>query len=245
MRRTRSRLEIYVEESRDVAWSLALVVPLLLAYEVSSAILQPPVRNAAEQAVADALGHIAPATLLVLRRLVMGGLLVGALLALRRPRNRVARPHHVLAEALLLAGLLGPLVARMVGGIGLSVAAEPAPAAGALPSWLPFLLSIGAGLWEEIVFRFGLLGGLAFLLARLPALHRRGAVGVAVVLSALAFALYHHLGAAGEPFTLDRFAFRAVAGTILGVLFVTRGLAVVVYMHVFYDVFCDLRMTLS
>ena len=71
------------------------------------------------------------------------------------------------------------------------------------------------------------------------------AIAVAVVVSSLVFALYHHIGPAGEPFTPDRFAFRAFAGTILGVLFVLRGLAVVVYMHVFYDVLCDLRVLLA
>ena len=62
-----------------------------------------------------------------------------------------------------------------------------------------------------------------------------------MTISALAFALYHHVGHSGEPLTLGRFAFRAVAGTILGILFAFRGLAVVVYMHVFYDLLCDLR----
>ena len=70
------------------------------------------------------------------------------------------------------------------------------------------------------------------------------AMGVALVVSSLVFALYHHVGAAGEPFALDRFAFRAAAGTILGLLFALRGLAVVVYMHVFYDLLCDLRAIL-
>ena len=67
------------------------------------------------------------------------------------------------------------------------------------------------------------------------------ATAIAVLVSSLAFALYHHLGAYGEPLVAGRFVFRLLAGTILGVLFATRGLAVVVYMHVFYDVLCDLR----
>jgi membrane protease YdiL (CAAX protease family) len=105
-------------------------------------------------------------------------------------------------------------------------------------------MSVGAGLWEELVFRLGVMGSLVFLLTRREFLSPRSALGVALLVSALTFALYHHVGSAGEPFALDRFAFRAAAGTILGLLFALRGLAVVVYMHVFYDLLCDLRTLL-
>ena len=81
----------------------------------------------------------------------------------------------------------------------------------------------------------------ALLLVRGLHMQPVAATAIAIVVSSLAFALYHHLGAYGEPLVASRFAFRALAGTILGVLFATRGLAVVVYMHVFYDLLCDLR----
>jgi membrane protease YdiL (CAAX protease family) len=100
---------------------------------------------------------------------------------------------------------------------------------------------VGAGLWEEIVFRLLLLGGIAFVLARTTSLGPPGTLSIAIVASALAFAAYHHMGNLGEPFEVSRFAFRAVAGTILGILFAFRGLAVVVYMHVFYDLLCDVQ----
>ena len=65
---------------------------------------------------------------------------------------------------------------------------------------------------------------------------------MAILLSALVFSLYHHVGPGGEPLVADRFLFRGLAGILLGVVFAWRGLAVVVYMHVFYDVLCDLRL---
>jgi membrane protease YdiL (CAAX protease family) len=126
----------------------------------------------------------------------------------------------------------------MLGGLGLSL--RP-PLEGGSPAWLPFLMSVGAGVWEELVFRLALLGGLTLLLVRVLKLDLTVATGAAVIASALVFALYHHLGEMGEPLVAPRFAFRFLAGTILGVLFATRGLAVVVYMHVFYDLLCDVR----
>lgn len=235
----RADVATYLRESRDIGLSLLLVLPLLLAHEIAVLLLAPPARNAAEAAVAELAGRLSPELLAWLRRgLVLLLLLLAALLA-RREAPRVARARWVLLEALLLALLLGPLVGWMVGGLGLSM--RPASVAPAAPAWLPFLLSVGAGLWEELVFRFGLLGGLALLLVRVLRMPGLPAAALAVLASALAFALYHHVGAHGEPWQAARFAFRALAGIILGVLFATRGLAVVVYMHVFYDVLCDLR----
>ena len=83
----------------------------------------------------------------------------------------------------------------------------------------------GAGVHEEIVFRLGLLGGLVAVL--------RGRVPVAIALSAVGFALAHHL--AGEPFTARAFAFRCVAGVAFGLIYWYRSLAHAVYAHALYD----------
>lgn len=214
-------------------------MPLLLAYEVVMLLSDAPLRNGAEMVIARLLSQLPPWSLVALRRGLMLLLLVIAFILTRGKPPRVARAHWVLLESLGLALLLGPLVGWLVGGVGLSVRGEIAPTDP--PVWLPFLLSVGAGLWEEILFRLALLGGVAFLLIKLLGVDRRAALGIAIIGSALLFALYHHVGHLGEPLSAERFAFRAVAGTILGFLFATRGLAVVVYMHVFYDLLCDLR----
>lgn len=217
---------------------MALVVPLLLAYEALLLWLDPPVRNSAELAFSRFVALLPAHLLPVLRLGTLCVLLLVSLAWLLRERAAAARPWLVFAEALALALLLGPGLGLLVGGLGLSAHAPPPE--GHAP-WLPFLLSVGAGLWEEIVFRLGLLGGLVVVLRRLVRLQPLPAHVLAIVVSALAFALYHHVGHAGEPLLPARFVFRALAGTILGVLFVYRGFAVVVYMHVFYDVLCDLR----
>jgi membrane protease YdiL (CAAX protease family) len=243
-KRRPSWLMVYHQESRQVGRSLAIVLPLLLGYEIAIAFLAPEIRNSAEMAVADFVRQLPHQTLMILRYTLLVGLVGGTLWWMResRPRATVARPYLMLTEALLLAVLLGPAVEHLVGRIGLSaISVEKLPPE---PVWLPFLMSVGAGLWEEIVFRLGLLGGLYVLLHRVFRMPELSSVGIGILISALAFALYHNVGASGEAFTLGRFAFRAFAGTILGVLFAWRGLAIVVYMHVFYDVLCDLRIAL-
>ena len=153
------------EDARDIPSSLALVLPLLLAYEVAVTWLDPPVRNGAEHAVAELLARVPTQVLEILR---VGGLVavVGATVVwlFRGPRRRWARPDLVLAEALVHALWLGPLVGLLVRGVlgfaGLSAPADVMPVGQQPPTWLPFLMSVGAGLWEELVFRLGLLGGL-------------------------------------------------------------------------------------
>jgi membrane protease YdiL (CAAX protease family) len=106
-------------------------------------------------------------------------------------------------------------------------------------------LSLGAGIYEELVFRVGVffvvlqavrLGELA-LRGRSP---RRaagegvGATLAAVALTSLVFALAHHLG--GEPLTLGAVAFRTLAALFLTTLYAFRGLGVAVAAHAAYDV---------
>jgi hypothetical protein len=92
--------------------------------------------------------------------------------------------------------------------------------------------ALGAGVHEELVFRLCILAGLASLLERNQ---QRFALLIALVVSSLAFAAAHHIGAHGEAFTMHAFAFRALAGAAFGAIFWYRSLAHAVYAHVLYD----------
>ncbi|HEY8504749.1 MAG TPA: CPBP family glutamic-type intramembrane protease, partial [Gemmataceae bacterium] len=117
-------------------------------------------------------------------------------------------------------------------GVELSAGA-PAEAAGR------FLTYVGAGIYEEVLFRLILFAGLAAVLrfCRLPALL---AVAVAAVASALLFAAAHHLGPYGEPMDGYAFLFRTCAGVYFALLFQGRGIGVAVGSHAAYDVLVGL-----
>lgn len=98
------------------------------------------------------------------------------------------------------------------------------------------VISLGAGVHEELVFRLGLMAGGAALLVR-AGLRHGSAVALALVGSALVFSWAHHVGAHGEPFELSAFVYRALAGVIFGFIFYYRSLAHAVYTHFLYDLY--------
>jgi membrane protease YdiL (CAAX protease family) len=106
-------------------------------------------------------------------------------------------------------------------------------------SFAQFLTFLGAGVYEEIVFRFGLFGGMLLLL-RLLFFPRFLAIPLAAVASALLFALAHHVGPWGEPWRRDYFLFRTAAGLYFTALYLFRGLGVAVGAHAAYDLLIGL-----
>lgn len=96
------------------------------------------------------------------------------------------------------------------------------------------ILPIGAGIYEELVFR---LIGLTLLhlllvdLLKLPDVYGRT---VAVAITSVAFALYHFTG--DNPFSGGRFAFYTLAGAYFAVIYLRRGFGIVVAVHALYNI---------
>ena len=103
-------------------------------------------------------------------------------------------------------------------------------------------ISIGAGLYEELVFRMLLIFLIHTLLVDLLRLPSAPSTLIAVVISAILFTLYHPLQGADESLSLARVAFYMVAGLSFGGLFVFRGFGIVVAVHSFYDIFTFFSM---
>lgn len=114
-----------------------------------------------------------------------------------------------------------------------------------------FVMSLGAGFYEELMFRVILFGlGLKVILL-LFAKRKMGLFGpeqrrwdFASVMAALCWALIcagvfsgvHYVGSLGDAFSMQSFVYRFVLGLVLTLIFVTRGFAVAVWTHALYDV---------
>jgi membrane protease YdiL (CAAX protease family) len=155
----------------------------------------------------------------------------------RRPAVRALFFGLIVAESLVYAVLLAFLVGGTV-GLLFGVWATPANALAQLarqPLGLQLALSIGAGLYEELVFRVLLVGGL-FLVARRFVPRPVQAYLLAALVGAFLFSLVHYVGAFGDPFTLPSFTFRFLFGLALNGVFLVRGFAVAAWTHALYDV---------
>ncbi|QOV90097.1 CPBP family glutamic-type intramembrane protease [Humisphaera borealis] len=98
------------------------------------------------------------------------------------------------------------------------------------------ILCVGAGIYEEMVFRLMLASILLLILKDLVGVRTGAAVVTAVVVSGVLFALYHYLSPA-EDFRLRTCLFRTGAGVYFGALFLLRGFGVTAICHMAYDIF--------
>ncbi len=97
------------------------------------------------------------------------------------------------------------------------------------------LMAIGAGVYEELVFRLMAITLLHMLLVDVIGLGVKSGGAVAIGCSAVLFAAYHF--DAATPFTWIQFFFYSVAGGYFGALFAVRGFGIVAATHAFYDIF--------
>lgn len=132
--------------------------------------------------------------------------------------------------------------------MGLLLTRPPAAAAvqdGTLQalSWQARLtISLGAGIYEELLFRLVMIGAIHFVLVDLlRAKHAVGAFAAALV-SSLAFAFYHDVSGPGGV-NLRLVLFFSLAGLYFSTVFITRGFGVVVATHALYDIVALLVFT--
>jgi hypothetical protein len=206
----------------DLEASLVLVFPVLLAYEIG--VLFAGRVNGADVVTRALYATLGSRTLYLLLHAVIAVLfLIWIRGANRWDSLRLEVVAPVFLEALIYALTLGAAITLVLNHLlGMSIGGSTV------------ISALGAGVHEELVFRLGLLAGMVTFL-RGGGTDRRIAVAIAFVLSAPLFALAHHAGANGEPFTWHAFAFRTIAGLAFGAIFWFRSLAHAVYAHALYD----------
>lgn len=94
-------------------------------------------------------------------------------------------------------------------------------------------ISVGAGLYEEMLFRLVALAVLHFVLVDIIGLTHRWGYAIGILISALGFAFYH---TPTLPAEWAYFVFTLIAGVYFGTVYVMRGFGVVVMTHAIYDV---------
>ncbi len=223
----------------SISLNLFLILPLLIVYEIGIRLSGVDLRNAAEVILKDFYwlmgGQYARYFHWLLALLIVACFVKNA----SHDRPFVTIFFTILLESLVLALLLGPLLSCLIGGLLLQYDLTSAKELSS-----SILLSVGAGVYEEIVFRFLLLGGLFAICRHLFQIPIGLAAAVALVVSSVLFSLYHHIGPFAQAITAPVFVFRLVAGLALGLVFIFRGFGVAVYLHAFYDILRDIENAL-
>lgn len=239
----------YWAASRAPRYSLIFALPLFLLYEGLASALAgssgaASVRNAADVALktpfflfSGARGSLAFFATVVTVFIFF----VARDLAKTRDRLRPRVFLLMLGESAVLAVLLGIVVGtitqRLLSGFSaLSMqTANPNPLA-ALSTSMRLMLALGAGLYEELLFRVILVGGLAAGLRWLVGGKTWTGV-IAAGVGALVFSTFHYIGEYGDRFTLVSFTYRAIAGLAFSALYLTRGFGITAWTHALYDVY--------
>ena len=239
---TSNPLAGYWRVSRAPRYSLLFVLPLFVMYEALAATVGTvhQLRNGADAILRVVFDLVAGRWGGVLFGAV---LIVGALWLVVRDRRQAGGPLRgavfvaMLAESAALASVFGTAVALVTAQLLHSVLAIATQPVASLGWGERLMLSVGAGLYEELLFRVVLVTLIASGSRVILGLGRRASAAIAVVLGALVFSASHYVGPYGDPFQLASFTFRFVAGLFFSALYVMRGFGITAWTHALYDVF--------
>jgi membrane protease YdiL (CAAX protease family) len=233
----------YFRAARHPWPTLIMLLPLLVAYEAGVLWLGGPrpemLRNGADSWLRLALEAFG------LKQIVVAPALVAVAFAVWSYLRRGDRPSGLLGIcsgmllecfffALVLWGLSHGL-APFLRSVGIALSNEPQVD----PIYGRVVTFVGAGIYEEILFRLLLFAGLAWLLEQ-ALVPKAGAVMLAAIASALLFAAAHHVGPYGEKMDSYVFLFRMMAGIYFAFVFQLRGFGVAAGAHACYDVLVGL-----
>ena len=237
----------YWRLARAPRYSLLFALPLLVLYEAAAFALSGDaiagVRNGADVLLKSlflTLGGHRGLLAFDLLLLALGATLV--VRDLRRTRGGL-QPGIFLGMAAesVLGGLVFGLVAGTLTALLLGNATLLAQSTGmALDLSTRLVVSLGAGIYEELLFRVVLVGALAWAGRRLLGWSPTASGISAAVLGALIFSAFHYIGPYGDPFETGSFVFRAVAGLLFSGMYLLRGLGITAWTHALYDVFLNL-----
>jgi hypothetical protein len=235
-------VKTYHKYSRTPFFGLLIVLVLLVIYEAGSAMIYYDAagaikRNTAEVMIKRVFWYFG-FQYNFLNWLAYAALLVWAFLSARKQQLLAVQPvyyPYAIFESLTYALLLGSMVNLLSRGAVIHVKFLGQVAADLSPA-TKMALALGAGIYEELLFRFFLLTALLFLfqytLVNTKPIVRQA---LALFISAGLFSAYHFLDA--EGMAVSAFFYRFYAGLILGAIFLWRGLGIAAYTHAFYDLF--------
>lgn len=167
-------------------------------------------------------------------RYLPGLVVVGVLLAWHVARRDPWRLHVGTAMGMVVESAMLALPLLVLGNL----VGHFLPLYAASNAWKGgIVLALGAGIYEELVFRLMAFTLLNILLIDLLRIRRNTAYVLIVVISSTLFSAYHYWSPQSGPFRWSDCVFRTASGVYFGTLFITRGFGVTAGSHAAYDIY--------
>jgi len=239
----------YFDSATKPVYGFLFVLPILLVYEFLIIFTGTPIRNGADVILKLFFNLVGIKTIIGFTLVVMTTYAY-IVFSSREAGEETIYPVYFLlmfAESVVYAMSLGPLILRLMRGVkeavpglyasGHAIASGggDAVSTGVYSMSERLIAALGAGIYEEFVFRYMLVTFFVYLFVKLFALSKWQAAAFAIFWASLIFSGFHYVGELGDRFEVASFIYRFIAGVILSLLYFFRGYGIAVYTHALYD----------
>lgn len=225
----------YFRVTRSGTYGFLMALPLMMGYEVMTLLSGTQVRVASASWIKQVLNTVSHSHY----GFAVGVIIFGTAVMYReREEDLPIRPAYfgcMLGESIILV----PIFALTVMFLTVKVTPPATMVAGAKSTAAILQLigiSLGAGVYEEFLFRVCLISFLAWGGVALFPKHKVLVYSIASVFSALVFSGVHYIGPLGDDWSFASFIQRALAGLVLNGIYLSRGFGVAAWTHALYDV---------
>ncbi|MCD4657730.1 MAG: CPBP family intramembrane metalloprotease [Planctomycetes bacterium] len=235
----------YFKQTETFFVSMMFILPMLVLYEVGLFLLNPPYQNgigAIFKILIRTMGtRFDTTSIIVINSIVILILIIAYFRSKKTGGIRALYFFTMLIESTAYAIVLA-MFAFLFTNISkfaheyLNLSVLIATDSAIYNKLTHVVYAIGAGLYEEIFFRLGLLNLLLLIISHKISKTKvsSSALLSALLISSILFAFAHGIGDA-SALSWKPMLFRTISGMFFGIVFILRGLSVAVYMHIIYD----------
>ena len=232
----------YFLQTRSSFYSFLFTIPLFFIYEVGILFLSKDdilvVRNGADFLMRSILESFGIFGLYGLGAIFLIGFIVTYIYFFNDKSNKSIRADYLfimvfesVCWALVLYFLLSKFMLVLMNPIGKTITQQ-------------VTLAVGAGIYEEFLFRVMLISGLTGIIGFVFLWSEKVRKAAALIIAAGIFSAFHFVGDYGDFFSMELFLLRFFAGIVLGILYIARGFGITAYAHSIYDLIVLIQITI-
>ena len=232
----------YFLQTRSSFYSFLFTIPLFFIYEVGILFLSKDdiliVRNGADFLMRSILESFGILGLYGLGAIFLIGFIITYIYFFNDKSNKSIRADYLfimifesVCWALILYFLLSKFMLVLMNPIGKTITQQ-------------VTLAVGAGIYEEFLFRVMLISGLTGIIGFVFLWSEKVRKAAALIIAAGIFSAFHFMGDYGDYFSMELFLLRFFAGIVLGILYIARGFGITAYAHSIYDLIVLIQITI-